>query len=59
MNALALAFGLAALGAGGASDMLGKPAPDLLVAEWPTGPAVHLRNLRGRKVVLLLYHTAC
>ena len=23
------------------------------------GPEVHLRNLRGRKVVLALYHTAC
>jgi len=59
MNALALAVGCAVFAASGETTMTGKDAPDLIVKEWPTGPEVHLRNIRGRKAILLLYHTAC
>ena len=62
MNGFALAVTCAALATGaggGATSMTGKQAPGLFVSKWGVGPEVHLRNLRGRKVVLALYHTAC
>ena len=62
MNGLALAVTYATLATGatsGPSAMIGKEAPDVFASRWAVKPAVHLRNLRGRKVVLALYHTAC
>ena len=59
MSALAVAVGCAAFAAGGQTSMVGSEAPDLVVKEWPVGPAVHLRNLRGRKAVVFFYDTAC
>ncbi|MHC4249374.1 MAG: hypothetical protein ACYS9X_09645 [Planctomycetota bacterium] len=59
MNTLAVAMSCAALAAGGGTTMTGRTAPDLIVKEWPTGPEVHLRNVRGRKALLLFYHTDC
>jgi peroxiredoxin len=59
VNALVLALGLSAFAAGGESPLVGKPAADVVCRDWPTGQEVSLRNLRGRKVILVLYHTAC
>ena len=62
MNGLALAVATATLatGADGSmTSMTGKDAPGLFASRWAVQPEVHLRNLRGRKVVLALYHTAC
>jgi hypothetical protein len=59
MSALAAAIGYAALAAGSQAAIVGSEAPDLVVKEWPLGPEVHLRNVRGRKAVVLFYDTAC
>ena len=59
MKSLVLALGYAVLAAKGSSPMVGKAAPDFAVADWPQKPEVNLRNLRGRTVILILYHTAC
>lgn len=59
MNALALTLSCAAFAAGGGSATTGNTAPDLIVKEWPVGPEVHLRNVRGRKAIVLLYQTQC
>ncbi len=62
MSGLALAFACVALATGaglGGTSMTGKETPDLFVSEWAVQPEVHLRNLRGRKVVLALYDIAC
>ena len=59
MYALAVAVTSAALAAGGGTTMTGKDAPDLMVGEWIPKVDVNLRNIRGRKALILLYHTAC
>ncbi len=62
MSGLALADSCAALATGaglGGTSITGKEAPDVFVSEWAVQPEVHLRNLRGRKVVLALYDAAC
>lgn len=59
MQSLALALSCAVLGGTPPSRAVGKQAPDLVVANWPGKPGVHLRNLRGRYVILTLYNTAC
>lgn len=59
MNALALALSCATVAAGGGTTMVGRDAPDLIVDKWVVKPEVHLRNVRGRKAVVFLYHTAC
>ena len=58
MNVLALVSSCA-LAAGGGTTMTGQTAPDPVVAKWVTGPEVNLRNIRGRKAIIFLYHTAC
>jgi hypothetical protein len=57
--AFALSAAIAAAAPSGGTEMTGRPAPDLVVSQWPNQPQAFLRNLRGRKVVLFLYHTAC
>ncbi len=59
MKGLAALAMCASLSASGATSMKGKTAPDLFVADWVVTPEVNLRTIRGRKAVLLLYHTAC
>ncbi len=59
MNALALVTTCAALAASGKTTMTGQEAPDLIVADWVVKPAVHLRNIRGRKALVFFYHTTC
>ncbi len=59
MNTFALAISCTAFAAGGGTTMTGRAAPDFIVSEWPLGPEVHLRNVRGRKAVVFLYHTDC
>ena len=59
MGALAVAVSCAAFAASGGSTLTGGTAPDLIVKEWPLGPEVHLRNIRGRKAVVFFYHTDC
>ena len=59
MQSLALTLSCAVLGGIPPSSVVGKQAPDLVVANWPGKPEVHLRNLRGRYVILALYNTAC
>ena len=58
MNALALLTACVSASAGG-TTMTGRDAPDLVVAEWPARSEVNLRNIRGRKALLIFYHTAC
>ncbi len=57
MQSLALALSCAAFAAQGSIHEV--VAPDLLTSSWPGKPEVHLRNMRGRQVILILYHTAC
>ncbi len=59
MNALALVTACAALAASGETTMTGREAPDPIVSAWVAGPGVNLRNIRGRKALVFLYHTAC
>ncbi|MHC4502580.1 MAG: hypothetical protein ACYTFI_04675 [Planctomycetota bacterium] len=59
MNALALVTTCAALAASGGTTMTGQQAPDFIVADWVVKPEVHLRNIRGRKALVFMYHTAC
>ena len=59
MNVLALLSTCAALGASGGTTMTGQEAPDFIVADWAVKPEVHLRNIRGRKALIFMYHTAC
>ena len=59
MNALALFLSCGAFAAGGETTMTGRDAPDLIVSEWVVKPEVSLRNIRGRKAIVYLYHTAC
>ena len=59
MHSLALTLSCAVLVGSSRSPMVGQQAPDLIVASWPGKPEVHLRNMRGRYVILTLYNTAC
>ena len=59
MSFVAAALSFAAFAAGGETTMTGRVAPDIMASEWPVGPEVHLRNVRGRRAVVLFYHTAC
>jgi hypothetical protein len=60
MTGVALALSCALLGASsGETSMTGAQAPDLYVGTWAVTPATSLRALRGRKAIVVLFHTAC